>query len=109
MLARRLLLLLLPLVFVCGQITTAVIVGTVTDSSGASVPNAKVLARAVATNQNREVTTGSDGEYILTNLPIGEYEVTASASGFRTEVNKGVVLQVAQRARLDMSLQAGSV
>jgi hypothetical protein len=100
---------LLLLSVLYAQVTTAVIVGTIVDSTGATVPNAKIVARAVATNQTREITTTSDGEYILTNLPVGEYEVTASAAGFRTELSKGIVLQVAQRARLDITLQAGSV
>src|SRR5581483_9102774 len=107
---RRLSVLMLALAAGLGaQVTTAVIVGTVADSSGATIANATVAARAIATNLSRETATGSDGQYILTNLPVGEYEVTVSARGFRTEVSKGVVLQVAQRARLDVTLQPGNV
>ncbi len=91
------------------QTTTASIVGTVRDASGGVIPNASIKAKAVATNQTREVTTDPDGNYIFINLPIGAYQVTVAATGFRAEVNDGVVLQVAQRARLDVKLQAGSV
>ena len=91
------------------QVTTAVVVGAVTDTSGGTIANAKVVAKAVATNQSRELTTDSEGNYILTNLAVGEYEITVSANGFRTEVKKGLVLQVGQRARLDLTLQPGSV
>ena len=96
-------------VIVHAQTTTASIVGTVQDASGAVVPKASVKAKAVATNQVREVESDPDGNYILTNLPIGQYEVTVSATGFRTETNEGITLQVAQRARLDVTLQTGSV
>ena len=96
-------------VIVNAQTTTASIVGTVQDASGAVVPKASVKAKAVATNQVREVESDPDGNYILTNLPIGQYEVTVSATGFRTEMNEGITLQVGQRARLDVTLQTGSV
>lgn len=91
------------------QTTTATLVGTVTDSSGAVVGRAKVVASAVATNQTREVTTDSEGNYVLTNLAVGQYQLSVSAEGFRTEVTQGIVLQVGQRARLDVTLQTGNV
>lgn len=91
------------------QITTGTILGAIKDSSGGTVANATVQAKAVATNQTREIKTDQDGAYILTNLPIGEYELSVSAPGFRTEVNKGITLQVAQRALLDVVLQPGTV
>jgi hypothetical protein len=101
--------LLLTCASVHAQTTTASIIGTVRDVTGGVIPKAKVKAKIVATNQVREVDTGPDGDYILTNLPIGDYEVTVSATGFRTEVHEGITLQVAQRARLDVTLQTGSV
>lgn len=101
--------LLLASASVHAQTTTASIIGTVRDASGGVIPNANIKAKAVATNQLREVNTDPDGNYILTNLAIGQYAVTVSATGFRTEVNEGITLQVAQRARLDVTLQPGSV
>jgi hypothetical protein len=94
---------------VFSQTTTASLVGTVSDASGAVISNAKVEAKAVATNQVRDVTTDGEGNYILTNLPIGQYQVSVSAQGFRTEVSEGLILQVGQRARLDITLQTGNV
>ena len=105
---------LLAVVFSSGgllhaQITSATIVGTVRDSSGGVVAHASIQTKAVATNLLRSVVTDGEGNYILTNLPVGEYEVTASASGFKKEVQQGIVLQVRQTARLDIVLQPGSV
>ena len=91
------------------QVTTATILGTVTDSSGAVVGKASVEAKAVATNFVRATTTDADGNYTLTSLPVGEYEVSISAAGFRKEVQRGIVLQVQQQARLDVALQLGNV
>ncbi|MGH9630899.1 MAG: carboxypeptidase-like regulatory domain-containing protein, partial [Bryobacteraceae bacterium] len=91
------------------QVTTATLAGTVHDSSGAVIGQAKVQAKAVATNQVREIATDAEGNYILTNLTIGEYALSVSAQGFRTEVSEGITLQVGQRARLDVTLHAGNV
>jgi hypothetical protein len=91
------------------QITTATIVGTVRDSSGAVIPKSNIEARAVATNLTRSTVTDADGAYILTNLPVGEYEVSMTASGFRKEIQQGIILQVQQVARIDVTLQPGSL
>src|SRR5262249_2264662 len=91
------------------QVTTATILGTVTDSSGAVVAKASVEAKAVATNLVRSSITDGEGNYTLSSLPVGEYEVTISAAGFRKEVQRGIIIQVQQRARLDVVLQPGSV
>ena len=91
------------------QVTTATILGTVTDASGAVVAKASVEAKALATNLVRSTSTDGDGNYTLINLPLGEYEVSISAAGFRKEVQRGIVLQVQQRARLDVVLQPGNV
>lgn len=91
------------------QITTATILGTIRDSSGGVVPKAAVEAKAVAINQTRTTVTDAEGNYVLSNLPIGEYELSISVPGFRKEVQKGIVLQVQQRARIDVRLEPGSV
>lgn len=92
-----------------GQVTTAALLGTVQDTSGAVIPGAAVQAKALATNLVRETKADGDGNYVLTNLPIGEYEVAVTANGFRREVRQGIVLQVQQRARLDLVLSPGNV
>src|SRR6266487_2797223 len=74
-------LLVLPLVAV-GQVTTATIVGTVTDPGGASVPNAQVTARNVDTGLTRTVTSSEEGTYRLEFLPVGKYVLEVTATGF---------------------------
>ncbi len=91
------------------QLTTGSILGVVADSSGGVIPGARVEALATATNLVRETRTDASGAYVLNNLPIGPYELTIESDGFKTEVRKGIVLQVQQRARIDVVLSAGDV
>lgn len=102
-------LLFVPMVAVA-QITTATIVGTITDPGGAAVPSASVTARNADTGLTRTVASGSDGSYRLEFLPVGNYvvEVTAT-SGFKKAFRSGVVLQVNDTARIDIPLEVGSV
>jgi hypothetical protein len=65
------------------QLTTATILGTVTDSTDALVPGATVTATNVDTKFTRAVPTGSDGSYRLEYLPIGRYELKVDAQGFK--------------------------
>src|SRR5690349_8560425 len=74
------------------QITTTVIYGTVTDSTGAVVPNARVTAINSDTNLSRSAQTNSQGEYRIELLPIGHYEVQVDANGFQKYVQRGIVL-----------------
>lgn len=92
------------------QITTATIVGTISDPSGAAVPNATVTAKSVDTGLTRNVTTGDDGSFRIEFLPVGNYtlEVTAT-SGFKKAFRDGIVLTVNETARMDFALEVGSV
>ncbi|HEV2663490.1 MAG TPA: TonB-dependent receptor, partial [Blastocatellia bacterium] len=85
------------------------ITGTITDASGARVPNASITALRVETNQKFTVTSSSDGVYAIPSLPIGVYEVTVIATGFSTNKQTGITLEVEQRLRLDVALQVGDV
>src|SRR6476469_8892725 len=80
---------------VAAQITTATIVGTVTDPNGAPIPSASITAKNLDTGLTRTVSSGEDGGYRLEFLPIGNYtvEVTAS-SGFKKGFRDGIVLHV---------------
>src|SRR5947207_10690918 len=78
--------------------TTATIVGTVTDSSGAIVPKAKVTAVHNATGLTREAEANQSGNYVLPLLPVGEYNITAEIAGFKKKAVSGIVLQVNQEA-----------
>jgi len=76
------------------------------DSSGAAMGGATVLAVCPDTNQSRTVTTGSAGEYVLTNLAICVYKVSVSAQGFKTTV-RSVTVTVAQTTKADFQLLVG--
>ncbi len=97
-------------VAVVSQITTATIVGTVTDPSGAQVPNATVTARNVDTGLRRTVTSGEDGSYRLEFLPVGNYTVEVTPTGgFKRAYRDRIVLNVNDTARVDVALEVGSV
>lgn len=89
------------------QTITGTITGTVTDPSGASVPNAKVAAKNAATNITTEATTNEAGVYNLLFLPIGEYSVSVTASGFKKATVPNFRLEGSQVARVDARLEVG--
>lgn len=91
------------------QVTTGAIVGTVSDSSGAVMPQVNVTVTDLGTGSQRVVQTGPDGVYIVENLKPGSYQVLASKTGFKEKSVTGVVLQVSQRARIDVTLEVGAV
>ncbi len=91
------------------QVDTASVVGTVRDSTGAVVSDATAIATNIDTGIRTSAKTDADGNYAITPLKIGRYTVSAEASGFRKEVRENIVLDVQQRARIDFSMQVGSV
>jgi hypothetical protein len=88
------------------QITTGEITGTVMDQSGGAVAGASVSAVCPDTNQTRTVTSGSVGEYQLSDVAICVYKVSVSAPGFKTTV-RNVTVTVAQATKADFRLQLG--
>ena len=90
------------------QLPTAKIVGTVKDTSGASVPGATVKVTNVDTNTTRTLTTGADGAYNALELPTGNYQVEVTASGFKTAVRKGITLDVTQAPEINFTLEVGA-
>jgi Carboxypeptidase regulatory-like domain/TonB-dependent Receptor Plug Domain len=100
------------LLFACisslAQTVDTVIQGTVTDSSGAAIPGASVIISSPTTGLNKQATTSSNGEYSVTYLTPGSYDVAASANGFRSAVQKGVVLQINQQARVNLTMGIAS-
>lgn len=90
------------------QLSTSTLVGTIKDTSGAVVPGAAVTVKNLQTGLERSVTSGSSGDYTVTNLQIGHYSVTVSHAGFRTARVSDIQLQVGQTARADAVLQVGS-
>ncbi|MGA8151898.1 MAG: carboxypeptidase regulatory-like domain-containing protein [Terriglobales bacterium] len=88
---------------------TASLTGTIRDKTGAVVAGARVLVKNTATGLKRELKSNGDGDYLAAALPAGRYDVTVMAQGFRQYQAQGVILRVAQNARIDVSLQLGSV
>ncbi len=91
------------------QIDTGAIVGTITDNSGASIPNATVTLTNVGTNAKIVVKTDAQGSYTATSLKIGNYSIQISVQGFKEVTRTGVVLNVQDRLRVDFTMQVGSV
>jgi hypothetical protein len=83
------------------------LVGTITDSSGATVPNATVTVTNTGTNVKSTATTNMSGEYRISNLLAGSYELTATATGFATSTLMGVAVQLNQTTTANVSLQVG--
>jgi hypothetical protein len=94
---------------VSAQVTTADLVGTVTDSSGAVVVSAQVTAMNEGTGISRTTQTDASGNYLITQLAPGRYTLTAELAGFRKLVQTGLELQVNQRAQVNLTLQVGEV
>ena len=88
--------------------STAKIVGTVRDSSGASVPGAMVKVTDVDTNITRTLTTDASGFYNALELPTGNYQVEVSASGFKSVIRKGITLEVTQAPEINFTLEVGA-
>ncbi len=94
---------------ILAQVSTGTVVGTVSDPTGASVTGASVTLKDTGTGLVRKVVSGADGSYVAANLKPGVYEITAGATGFSTQTIRGIVLQVDERARIDIALQVGDV
>src|SRR5215469_13468787 len=86
----------------------ATIVGSVTDPTGAVVPNASISITNTTTGQNWKVTSNDAGQYILPDVRVGDYTVETTVAGFKTWSTKGLVLQVGDRARVDIKLEVGT-
>src|SRR6266481_5401280 len=84
------------------------IVGTVTDPSGAAIPNVNVTVTNTETGWTRTVPTNDSGGYVLPDVQIGHYNVKAEASGFKVAEQKDVVLTVGDRLRVDFPMKVGT-
>lgn len=86
---------------------TGTILGTVTDPTGASVPNAKVTVTSAASGQSRTVGSNTEGNFAVTNLNIGSYSVKVESAGFKSYEQSGIVLNVNATLRVNVALQIG--
>src|SRR6185437_6023755 len=87
---------------------TASIVGTVTDASGAAVADARVTLINAATQFTRTLATNSDGQYVASAIPPGEYEVRVEKQGFQKLARTGIRLTTASKLNVDLQLIVGS-
>ena len=88
--------------------TTGQITGTVRDNTGAVVNGAKVTIRDTAKGVDRQTTSNTDGEYLVSGLGAGTYDISVTAPGFKTFSAKAVKLDVGQKARVDVPLVVGA-
>ena len=91
------------------QYTTARLSGIITDPSGAVVAGAAITVQDVGTGYTQATKSTSVGQYLFPSLPVGNYQITVSVSGYTQYVQKGIVLSVGQAATQDVRLQVGMV
>ncbi len=91
------------------QETRGSILGRVSDSTGAIVPNSSVTLLNEGTGVTNSSAVTESGEYTFLNLDPGQYTVTVTATGFKKSIIKQVTLYVAQKARVDVALSVGAV
>ena len=92
-----------------GQRFLGTITGTVTDASGALVPDTEVKVTDVGTGLARTVRSDTQGVFTFPQLPLGTYQVTATKAGFKQYVKTDVVLHVADILNVPIRLQTGQV
>ena len=91
------------------QALNGTLLGTVTDSTGAVVPNVKVALAETNTGISRTTETSAAGNYVFSNVPQGTYSVTAELTGFKKGVRSGVPVLVNTSVRVDLTLEPGNV
>src|SRR6266542_2507126 len=107
--ARTIWLILIISTLANAQLDRGSLTGTVTDPTGAVIPDVKVSARNTATNAVYETRSEPAGQYTMPNLPVGGYEVTFEAPAFKKLVRSGIALGVAEVLRIDAMLEVGSL
>lgn len=90
------------------QVIGATLLGTVSDPTGAVIPNATVSILSTATGVVRNTATNNVGLYNAPNLPAGPYQVTVAAHGFQTEVRRGIILTVGAEQVVNIQMRVGS-
>ena len=90
-------------------ISTSQINGRVQDATGLAVPGAQVKATQTSTGLVRTATSGVDGGFVLTDLPVGPYQLEITKEGFSRYVQSGIVLQVGSNPNVEVALKVGSL
>jgi hypothetical protein len=100
---------LLSAVTAPAQTSSATLTGTVRDSSGAVLPGVTITVTNTARNTSQSTISNETGNYVIPALNPGTYSVSAEMTGFKKFLQEGIVLQVNQVARIDISLQVGQI
>ncbi len=91
------------------QTVSGTLAGTITDATGASVPGVKVVAKNEETLAVREAESNAQGYYLLSFVPLGNYELTVTLKGFQTLVKKGVIVDLNRTTAADFVLKPAQV
>jgi hypothetical protein len=100
---------LLAAVCASGQNSRGTILGHVQDSSGAAMAHVQVTAKNANTGVTNNFTTNNAGDYVFVDMVPGTYQVSVEASGFKSEMSNGLVLEVDQTLRQDFTLEVGQI
>ncbi len=92
-----------------GQEVSAGITGRITDPSGAAIVGAAVTARDSQRGTEWPTQTNAEGVFAFPRIPVGTYDLKVEATGFKTATRPGILLELNQRARVDISLEIGAV
>jgi hypothetical protein len=101
--------LILAAPFVEGQVNTASLLGTVTDSTGAIVSGASVTVANVGTQSSQATSTDASGSYVFERLLVGQYTLSITAAGFKRFERTEIKLDATQRVKIDVALEVGVV
>jgi hypothetical protein len=91
------------------SVNSAQIHGTVADPTGAAIAGAQIKATQTETGLARTTVSGPEGSYSLSNLPVGPYTLDVTFTGFQTYRQTGIVLQVSENPKIDVTLKVGTV
>ena len=105
-------LLMLAIIFsapTLAQVAGGTLSGTVSDTNGSAIPQAKLVIKNVATGVERTTNTNADGFYNTVNLLPGSYEISITATGFNSETRHGVTMTVGSQVTIDITLRVGTI
>ena len=91
------------------QTDRGIITGTITDSTGASVPEGRVVATNAATNVTHVTQTTSSGDYTVPALPVGTYQLRVEKQGFKAAVRSDIIVTAGSTVTVNAQLEVGAV
>ena len=90
------------------QVTTATILGTVSDNTGGVLPGVEITVTHLDTNTVRNSVTDDLGQYRVSQLPLGDFEVQSALAGFQTFIRRGLHLNLGQEAVVNITMSVGA-